>query len=74
MAVQRAVRESVGDAVRDAVIGKRPYLKMAFANPYNLSLLGGTLAAAAATANPILAEKKSEAWSSALARSGSFSP
>lgn len=54
-AVQRAVRESVGDAVRDAVVGKRPYLKMAFTNPYNLSLFGGTLAAAVATANPILA-------------------
>jgi hypothetical protein len=54
-AVQRAIRESVGDAVRDTVIGKRPYLKMAFANPYNLSLLGGALAAAAATANPLLA-------------------
>jgi hypothetical protein len=54
-AVQRAVQESVGDAVRDAVVGKRPYLKMAFANPYNLSLFGGALAAAVATANPILA-------------------
>ncbi len=55
VAIQRAVRETVGDVVRDAVFEKRPYLKMAFANPYNLSLLGGTLAAAAATANPILA-------------------
>lgn len=53
--VQRAVRESVSDAVRDSVVGKRPYLKMAFTNPYNLSLFGGTLAAAAATLNPILA-------------------
>jgi hypothetical protein len=53
--VQRAVRESAGEAIRNAVVEKRPYLKMAFSNPYNLSLLGGTLAAAAATANPILA-------------------
>src|SRR5688572_25353757 len=41
--------------IRDAVFEKRPYLKMAFANPYNLSLFLGTLAAAVATANPILA-------------------
>jgi hypothetical protein len=54
-AVGRAIRESVGDAVRDTVVGKRPYLKMAFSNPYNLSLFGGALAAAAATANPLLA-------------------
>lgn len=53
--MQRAIQESVGDAVRDAVFEKRPYLKMAFANPYNLSLLGGALAAALATANPLLA-------------------
>jgi hypothetical protein len=54
-AVGRAIRESVSDAVRDTVVGKRPYLKMAFSNPYNLSLFGGALAAAAATANPLLA-------------------
>lgn len=53
--LQRAIQESATDAVRDAVVGKRPYLKMAFANPYNLSLFGGALAAAVATANPILA-------------------
>ncbi len=34
---------------------ERPYFKMAFANPYNLSLLTGGLAVAALTANPILA-------------------
>ncbi len=34
---------------------ERPYVKMAFANPYNLSLLTGGLAVAALTANPILA-------------------
>jgi hypothetical protein len=54
-AVQRAIQETVGDAVREAVVGKRPYLKMAFTNPYNLSLFGGALVAAVATANPILA-------------------
>lgn len=32
---------------------KRPYLKMAFANPYNLSLLFGGIAASAITLNPI---------------------
>jgi hypothetical protein len=31
----------------------RPYLKMAFANPYNLSLLAGGLAASAITLNPV---------------------
>lgn len=51
----RAIRETAKDAVADAVFEKRPYLKMAFANPYNLSLFVGTLAAAAATMNPILA-------------------
>lgn len=53
-AVRRAAQESVSDAVRDFG-GKRPYLKMAFSNPYNLSLFGGALAAAAVTLNPILA-------------------
>ena len=53
--VQRAIQESVGDAVRGAVFEKRPYLKMAFANPYNLSLFGGALVASIATMNPILA-------------------
>ena len=53
--VQRAIRETAKDMVTDAVFEKRPYLKMAFANPYNLSLFLGTLAAAAATMNPILA-------------------
>ena len=34
---------------------KPSYFRMAFANPYNLSLLGGAIAAAALTFNPILA-------------------
>jgi hypothetical protein len=40
--------------VGEAIFGKRPYLRMAFMNPYNLSLLGGGLAAAVLTANPVL--------------------
>lgn len=32
-----------------------PYFRFAFANPYNLSLLGGALAAAAITFNPVVA-------------------
>ena len=53
--LQKAIRETATDVVTNAVFEKRPYLKMAFANPYNLSLFLGTLAAAAATMNPILA-------------------
>jgi hypothetical protein len=53
--LQRAIRETAKDAVADAIFEKRPYLKMAFANPYNLSLFLGGLAASAMTLNPILA-------------------
>jgi len=35
----RAIRETATDAVKEAAFHNRPYLKMAFANPYNLSLL-----------------------------------
>src|SRR5215216_47632 len=41
--------------VRQKVHEKRSYLKAAFANPYNLSLLAGGLAASALTVNPLLA-------------------
>ncbi len=34
---------------------KPPYLRFAFANPYNLALLGGSLAAAVLTVNPLIA-------------------
>jgi hypothetical protein len=34
---------------------KRSYLKIAFANPYNLALLGGAVAASVLTLNPIIA-------------------
>jgi hypothetical protein len=56
------VTPSVQDAARSTVrsliasqIEQRPYLKMAFGNPYNLSLFGGALAAAGITLNPVLA-------------------
>jgi hypothetical protein len=41
--------------IRQKVYEKRNYLKAAFANPYNLSLLAGGLAASALTFNPLLA-------------------
>jgi hypothetical protein len=34
---------------------KRPYLRFAFSNPYNLSLLGGAVAAGLLTLNPVIA-------------------
>ena len=49
------VVEAVVESARDAFLEKRPYLKFAFANPYNLSLFGGALAAAGLTMNPLLA-------------------
>lgn len=53
--VQEGLREAARSLARDAVLERRPYLKMAFANPYNLSLFLGGLAASAATLNPFLA-------------------
>ncbi len=41
--------------VRQKAYEGRSYLKKAFANPYNLSLLGGGLAASVLTLNPLLA-------------------
>jgi hypothetical protein len=41
--------------VRQKVHEKRSYVKKAFANPYNLSLLAGGLAASVLTLNPLLA-------------------
>jgi len=41
--------------VRQKVHEKRSYVKAAFANPYNLSLLAGGLVASAVTLNPLLA-------------------
>src|SRR3982750_4785494 len=39
--------------VSNAVFEKRPYLKMAFANPYNLAIVLGGVAASVLTFNPI---------------------
>lgn len=44
---------AVKSTFKDAVFERRPYLKFAFANPYNLTLLLGALAASAITLNPI---------------------
>src|SRR5919106_4144531 len=41
--------------IRQKVHEKRSYVKAAFANPYNLSLLAGGLLASALTLNPLLA-------------------
>ena len=46
---------AVKGTVAAAVLEKRPYLKYAFANPYNISLFLGALAAAGLTLNPVLA-------------------
>jgi hypothetical protein len=50
---QPTVSNAVRETVKDALFEKRPYLKMAFANPYNLSLLLGGMAASVLTMNPI---------------------
>src|ERR1700730_6618472 len=54
-AVSDGITDAAKGLARDFVFGKRPYLKMAFFNPYNLSLFFGTLAAAGLTLNPVLA-------------------
>ncbi len=51
--LSNAIRDTAKDAVRNAIFDKRPYLKMAFSNPYNLSLLIGGVAASVLTLNPI---------------------
>ena len=53
--VVEAISDAARGAARDFLFDKRPYLKMAFFNPYNLSLFFGMLAAAGLTLNPILA-------------------
>jgi hypothetical protein len=52
-ALGKAIRDTAKDMAKDAVFEKRPYLKMAFANPYNLSLLLGGVTASVLTGNPI---------------------
>lgn len=44
-----------GPPTSDQLRARPPYLKFAFANPYNLSLLTGALVTAAATVNPLIA-------------------
>jgi len=41
------------EVVRETINRRRPYLKMAFTNPYNLSLFIGGVAASVLTANPL---------------------
>jgi hypothetical protein len=53
--VQDGLRDAARNLARDALLERRPYLKMAFANPYNLSLFLGGLTASAVTLNPFLA-------------------
>ena len=54
-ALAPAIVSAVKDVARSAILEKRPYLKYAFSNPYNLSLFGGAMAAAGLTLNPFLA-------------------
>jgi hypothetical protein len=51
----KALADAAKGTVTSTIFEKRPYLKYAFANPYNVSLLVGTLAAAGLTLNPVLA-------------------
>jgi hypothetical protein len=53
--VQEGVSDAARSAARGLVFDRYPYLKMAFTNPYNLSLFTGALAAAGLTLNPVLA-------------------
>ena len=50
-----AIVDAAKSTAVSAIVERRPYLKFAFANPYNLSLLGGMLVAAGLTMNPVLA-------------------
>jgi hypothetical protein len=56
-AIRDAAKDTAVDLLRgkavDAAFGERSYLKAAFLNPYNLSLLGGAAAASLLTLNPL---------------------
>jgi hypothetical protein len=54
-ALAPAIVGALKDSAKAAILAKRPYLKLAFSNPYNLSLFGGVMAAAGLTLNPFLA-------------------
>ena len=49
-----ALANAAKSAITAAVLEKRPYLKYAFANPYNLSLFDELLTVSALTLNPVL--------------------
>ena len=51
----RALASGIREARDNPAATGKEYLKLAFTNPYNLSLLGGMLAAAGLTLNPLLA-------------------
>ncbi len=53
--VQEGITDAARSVAKGLVLDRSPYLKMAFTNPYNLSLFGGALAAAGLTLNPVLA-------------------
>jgi hypothetical protein len=53
--VASALADAAKSAAVSAIVEKRPYLKFAFSNPYNVSLLAGALIAAGLTMNPVLA-------------------
>jgi hypothetical protein len=53
--VKEAVKETARDMAVGTVFENKPYMKAAFLNPYNLSLFLGSLTAALATGNPLLA-------------------
>jgi hypothetical protein len=54
-ALAPAIVGALKESAKAAILEKRPYLKLAFSNPYNLSLFGGVMAAAGLTLNPFLA-------------------
>src|SRR5215213_4214302 len=47
--------ETIDDAAEEKFPEKPAYLKYTFANPYNLTLLGGALVASVLTLNPFIA-------------------
>jgi hypothetical protein len=53
--IAREAARAGSQIIRDKLLEKRPYLKFAFGNPYNVSLFVGALAAAGITLNPVLA-------------------
>ncbi len=53
--VQEGITDAARSVAKGLVLDRNPYLKMAFTNPYNLSLFAGALAAAGLTLNPVLA-------------------